>query len=122
MKNPFDARVFSLSKSGFTKISRPIEFVPQITMSESQGARRQFFVGNVSYKNDEKPSILFLSAIKYEDWIFTLERSLLKKNASAIMICAFHKGESHCNFGPTTTNNPMGEFFDFFHEKILEDV
>lgn len=117
MKNPFDARVLSLSKTGLEKITRPIEFTPRITMSEGAN-RRQFFVGDLVYKihPGEKASILFLAAIEYEDWIFTLER--LRERSSVIMIGGFHKGETHCNFGPIPNRtNAAEELFDFFLRK-----
>lgn len=120
MKNPFDAKVFALAKSGFRKIERPIEFLPRIEMSKGT---QKYHVGGAMYKvnKGEHIPILFVGAIKYRDWLFTLERSMIIKDAK-IMICGFFRGESHCNFGPIVTqSNALEEFFNFFHDKILED-
>jgi hypothetical protein len=117
MKNAFDTKVIALSKSPFTKTIRPIRFMNKTEISKYG---HTFQVGNVTYilGPGEQIPILFMGACQVNDWIICLEKSLVADTRP--MICGFYKGAEHCNFGPTTTDNLLKEFFEFFEEKILK--
>ena len=118
MKSVFDTRVLALSKSSLTKIVRPVRFIVKDTV-ERDGLK--FHVGNVMYvlEPGEHIPILFMGAFQVNDWIICLEKSMIADTRP--MICGFYKGVEHCNFGPTTTDNLLKEFFDFFEQKILKE-
>lgn len=117
MKSAFDTKVMALSKSPFSKTIRPIRFFDK---GEIEQYGHRFNVGNVTYElqPDESIPILFMGAFRVNDWIICLEKSLIANTVP--MICGFYKGEQHCNFGPTRSEDVMAEFFTFFQEKILQ--
>lgn len=115
--NAFDQKVFALCITVSGSIIRPIRFIVKAEV-DRLGHRVQ--VGNVAYvlQPNEVIPIIFMGAFQLGDWIFCLEKPM--QNVGEPMICAFYKGQQHCNFGPIKTDDPLTEFFEFFDEKILK--
>jgi hypothetical protein len=114
----WDVEIKRIAISPFIKIIRPIEF-DQKDRIPSNGL--MVGVGNVRYVYEnpyENIAILFMGAIKINNWIITLEKNLKTEN-SCLIICGFFKNTYHCSFKKIETKDAYAEFFDFVHSKIL---